>query len=393
MISIKDIREARSKISPYIHKTPLIRSDSFSKLTGAEVYIKAENFQKTGSFKVRGAFNKLSGIKRKVITVSMGNHAQAVAFAGSKLGVKTKVVMPVSASIVKVEATKGYGAEVELKGENYSEALEYAKSQKNYIFVHGFDDEKIIAGNGTIGLEILEELNDVDAIFVPVGGGGLISGIAVAVKSLSPRTEVIGVQTKSAMSALLSLKKGKIVEFTPQPTIADGVAIGRIGENNFEIMKKYVDDVLAVEEGLIAMSILFFLERKKMVVEGAGALPLSALLKYKRRFHGKRVVLVVSGGNIDFNLIDKIIYKGLVKSGRIGMIEVIVEDVPGSLKALTEIIANHRGNILDVEHDRISKDLPFGKTKITFIIEIRNPNHLKQIFSDFRRKKFLAKVL
>jgi len=393
MISLKDIKEAYRKIKNFVHKTPLIYSDSFSKLTGAKVYIKAENLQKTGSFKVRGAFNKLFGIKGKIITVSMGNHAQAVAFAGSKLGLKTKVVMPVTTPIVKAEATKGYGATVELIGENYSQALEYAKNQKDYIFVHGFDDEKIVAGQGTIGLEIVEEMKEIDAVLVPVGGGGLISGIAVAVKSILPRVKVIGVQTRAAISAMLSLERSKIVEFLPKPTIADGIAIGRIGELNFEIMKKYVDEILAVEEGTIAMSILLFLERKKLVVEGAGAVPLSALLENRRKFSGKTVVLIVSGGNIDFNLIDRIIYKGLVQSGRIGIIEVVVEDVPGSLQAITEIIAKNRGNILEVQHDRISKDLPLGKTKITVTIEIRNQQHLKEIYSHFKEKKFSARLV
>lgn len=393
MLSIKDIEGAYLRIKKFIHKTPLIYSDSFSKLTGAKVYIKAENFQKTGSFKVRGAFNKLFGIKGKVITVSMGNHAQAVAFAGSKLGIKTKVVMPVTVPIVKASATKGYGADVELIGENYSQALEYAKTQKDYLFIHSFDDEKIIAGQGTIAIEIFEEMKKVDAILIPVGGGGLISGVAVSVKSISPKTEVIGVQTKSAISGVLSLKKDKIVPFPPLPTIADGIAIEKIGELTFEIMKRFVDDVIPVDEGTIAMSILLFLERKKMVVEGAGAVPLSAVLENKRRFSGKTVVLLVSGGNIDFNLIDKIIYKGLVQSGRIGVIEVVVDDIPGSLNTLTGVIATHRGNILDVEHDRTSKDIPLGKTKIIFTIEIRNHNHLKEIFSDFRRKKFSIKLL
>jgi len=393
MISVEDIKEAYRRIKKFIHKTPLIYSDSFSRLTGAKVYIKAENLQKTGSFKVRGAFNKLSGMKGKVITVSMGNHAQAVAFAGSKLGIKTKVIMPVTVPIVKAEATKGYGATVELVGENYSQALEYAKTQKDYIFIHGFDDEKIIAGQGTIGLEIMEEIRDIDALLVPVGGGGLISGIAVAVKSTLRNVKVLGVQTKSAISAMLSLERGKIVEFPPRPTIADGIAIGRIGELNFEIMKKYVDDIIAVKEETIAMSILLFLERKKLVVEGAGAVPLAALLENERRFGRKNVVLVVSGGNIDFNLIDRIIYKGLVQSGRIGVIEAVVEDVPGSLQALTEIIAKNKGNILDVQHDRISKDLPIGKTKIIFTIEIRNNEHLRKIYSDFKKEKFSARVL
>lgn len=391
MLSIKDIQKAYENIRDHVHKTPLIYSNSFSKMTGAEVYLKAENLQKTGSFKVRGAFNKMFHIKGKVIAASMGNHAQAVAFAAGRIGIHAKIIMPVTAPIVKEEATKGYGAEVVLHGENFKEALDYAVSQKDYTFIHAFDDEEIIAGQGTIGIDIMEDLRDVDIIFVPIGGGGLISGISIAVKALSPKTRIIGVQTESATSAYFSFREKKICDRPPLPTLADGIAIGRIGDRPFEIINKYVDDVISVREDSIAIAILLFLERKKLVVEGAGAVPLAALLENREKFAGKKIVLVVSGGNIDFTLIDRIIHKGLMKSGRIGVFEVTVDDVPGSLHALTGIITSHRGNILDVIHNRLAADLPIGKTRVTFIIETRSKEHLEEILSDLEHKGFGVK--
>lgn len=393
MLSLKEIRKACSLIYKYINETPLAPSFSLSKITGAQVFLKAENLQKTGSFKVRGAFNKLHGLKGKVITASMGNHAQAVAYAATTLGIKAKIVMPEGVTLVKAEATKNYGAEVEFFGETYREALEYALSQKNYTFVHGFDDEKIIAGQGTIGVEILKCLPDPDIIIVPVGGGGLISGVALAVKELSPKIKVIGVQTKNSPAGHASFKKGKIVEITPLRTIADGIAISRLGDLNFEIIKKYVDDIILVSEESIAMSILLFMERKKLVVEGAGATSLACLLEHGERFKGKKVVLILSGGNIDFNLIDRIIYKGLRESNRIGIFETIVEDVPGSLRELSGIIAGRRGNILHVQHDRLSRKLPVGKTKIIFTVEIRDKEHLTSILRDMRKRGFNARVI
>jgi len=388
VLDLHNIQKARENIRDHIHKTPLIYSNSFSKMTGAEVYLKAENLQKTGSFKVRGAFNKMIHIRGKVIAASMGNHAQAVAFAAARIGIHAKIVMPVTAPIVKEEATKGYGAEVVLHGESFKEALDYAISQKDYTFIHAFDDEEVIAGQGTIGLEIVEDLRDVDIIFVPIGGGGLISGISTAVKTLSPKTRIIGIQTESATSAYVSFREKKISDKPPSPTLADGIAIGRIGDRTFEIINKYVDDVIFVREDSIAMAILLFLERKKLVVEGAGAVPLAALLENREKFTGKRIVLVVSGGNIDFTLIDRIIHKGLMTSGRIGVFEVTVDDVPGSLHALTGIITSHRGNILDVVHNRLAADLPIGKTRVVFIVETRSKKHLEEILSELEQKGF-----
>ncbi|MBI4691467.1 MAG: threonine ammonia-lyase [Nitrospirae bacterium] len=389
MLGITEIKDALKNIRPFIHRTPLIYSNSFSRLIGAEVYLKAENLQKTGAFKVRGAFNKLTGIKDgKVIAASMGNHAQGVAYAAGRLGLSAKIVMPITSPIVKQEATKSYGAEVVLYGEGFNDALNYAISQEGHTFIHAFDDEKIIAGQGTVGIEIMEDLNEIDFVLVPVGGGGLISGISVAVNALSPKTRVIGVQTESAASAYISFKDKKIAHITPSPTLADGIAVGSVGEKTFAIMNRHVDDIVLVKEDSIAMAVLLFLERKKLVVEGAGAVPLAALIENKAMFKGKKIVLVVSGGNIDFTLIDRIIHKGLVSSGRIGVFEAVVDDIPGSLHVVTGVIATHRGNILNVVHDRLIGDLPVGKTKVVFTIEIKGKEHLEEILSDLKVKGF-----
>lgn len=389
MVTIKDIRDAHERVKPFVHKTPLIYSSSFSKITGAEVYLKVENLQKTGSFKVRGAFNKLKGIGGgKVVAASMGNHAQGVAYAAGKLGLKAKIVMPVTAPIVKEEATRGYGAEVVLYGETFNEALEYALSQKEYVFIHAFDDNEVIAGQGTIVPEITEDIEGIDFILVPVGGGGLISGISIAIKALCPETKVIGVQTESAPSAYLSFGEKAVKEKEPLLTLADGIAVGKVGAKTLEIINSCVEDMVLVKEDSIALAILLFLERKKLVVEGAGVVPLAALMENRERFAGKRVVLVVSGGNIDFTLIDKIIHKGLVSGGRIGVCEVTVDDVPGSLHMLTGMIASARGNILNVVHDRLSGDLPVGKTRVIFTIETRGEGHLEEILSRLDEKGF-----
>jgi threonine dehydratase len=387
MVGREEIESALRAIRPFVHKTPVFYSRSFSELSGADVYLKAENLQKTGSFKVRGAFNKIRGVAgMKVIAASMGNHAQGVAYAAGILGKKARIIMPFTSSIVKQEATKGYGAEVVLHGENFKDALEFALSQKEYEFIHAYDDEAVIAGQGTIGLEIAEDVGEIDFLLVPVGGGGLIAGISAWYKSLSPGTRVIGVQTVSAPSAYRSFRGKKLTEAMPASTIADGIAVGRVGEKTLQIMRSSVDDVILVDEGPIATAILLFLERKKLVVEGAGAVPLAALMENRERFKGKRVVLVISGGNIDFTLIDRIIHKGLVSSGRMGIFEVAVDDIPGRLHVLTGIIAGRRGNILNVVHDRLAPDLPVGKTRLTFTVEIRGKAHLEEILEDLKKR-------
>lgn len=392
MISVADIRQARTNIAAFIHKTPLIHSDALSVLTGAEVYLKLENLQKTGSFKVRGAINKITRVSgEKVIAASMGNHAQAVAFAAHKLGKTAKIVMPVTVSLVKEEATRGYHAEVVLFGDGFKDALAHARTWKDHVFIHAFDDDDVIIGQGTIGLEILEDLESVDAVFVPVGGGGLAAGISTAIKNLSPGTRVIGVQTESAPAACISFKEKKMTERDPGPTIADGIAVNKPGERTFEIISSCVDDMVQVCEDSIARAILLFLERKKLVVEGAGAVTLAALMENSGPFRGKRVVLVLSGGNIDFTIIDRIIRKGLATSGRIGIVEVTVTDLPGSLSSVAGVLASQRANILNVVHDRLSADIPFGNTRVIFTLEIRGKRHLDGILSALTAQGYTVK--
>ena len=393
MVTLRDIEAAQRSIRPRIHKTPLLHSRSLSMITGAEVFVKAENLQKTGSFKVRGAFNKMSRLgKGRVAAASMGNHAQAVAFAAKELGMEALIIMPKSVSTVKEEATRGYGANIELHGETFQESLDYALSLEGYTFVHAYDDDLIMAGQGTIGLELLEDLDAFDAVVAPVGGGGLLAGIAVAVKESRPSTEVIGVQAHAAPSAFLSFREGSVRSLSPFPSLADGIAVSTVGGRAFSVMQKYVNEMLAVEEDTIAMAILLFMERTKFVIEGAGAAPLAALIENRDYFKGRRVVLIASGGNIDFTVIDKIIYKGLLRSGRILVFEVLADDVPGTLQALAGIIAQHRGNILDVVHDRLQADLPIGKTRVMFVVETRARGHLEEILLDINGRGYEASV-
>lgn len=390
---MSDIKAAGATIRPFVHRTPLLHSRSFSEMTGADVFIKAENLQKTGAFKVRGSFNKMCRLGRgEVVAASMGNHAQAVAFAAGRLGMKARIVMPRSVSIVKEEATRGYGAEVDLRGETFQEALDYALSLKECTLIHAYDDDLVIAGQGTVGLEIIEDLDGVDAILVPVGGGGLVSGIAVAVKESSCRARVVGVQAQAAPSAFQSFSNGAIASVIPRQTLADGIAVGRVGEKTFPVIKRYVDEMLLVQEDAIAMAILLFVERNKSVVEGAGAVPLAALFEHRDLFRGKRVVLIASGGNIDLTLMDKMIYRGLLTSGRILVFEVTADDVPGSLRSLTGIIADHRGNILNVIHDRLQADLPIGKTRVIFVVETRTRSHVEEILRDIRERGYEVRM-
>jgi threonine dehydratase len=387
MVTAERIREAHSRISEHISRTPLIYSDSLSRITGARVYLKCENFQKTGSFKIRGAFNKLSRLKgESVIAASMGNHAQGVAAASAALGIKATIVMPEGVSPAKENAVREYGAEVVLRGQTLTEALEYATSQEGYTFIHPFDDEEIIAGQGTIGLEITDDLEGADYVIVPVGGGGLISGVSTYIKSAWPGAKVIGVQAEGATSALESFKAGKVVQREPGPTLADGIAVGRAGEITLKHMQAGVDEVLAVSEAAIARAVLLLMERKKLVVEGAGAAGLALVLEDAVRFSQRSVVIVISGGNIDFTLVDRIIHKGLAESGRTGTIEVVLDDAPGALHRLTGIIAARRGNILNVVHDRLSRGLPVKKTSVSVTLEVRSAGHLGEIVSDIKKE-------
>ena len=396
----KEIEVAQSMIQKIILRTPMIYSDTLSKLTGKEVFLKLENLQKTGSFKIRGAFYKLSQLtpsmkKRGVVAASAGNHAQGVALASSILGVRSTIVMPVGVSLAKQMATQAYGGEIVLFGQNTDEALRYARklSEDGRLFIHPFDDKQVIAGQGTIGLEILEEVPGVEAIIVPMGGGGLISGIAAIVKRRRPRVKMIGVQSFHAPSAYTSLKRKKIVEVKVKPTLADGIAIQRVGEITFPMIQEGVEEIVTVEEDEIASAILLLMERKRIVAEGAGATPLAALLSKRLKTRVQKIVLVISGGNIDFHLLDRIIEKGLAQTGRLVRMGILLRDVPGSLSTLTNLVAQHRANILHIIHERAAKDIPIGFSKVILVLETRGSDHIREIKKGMKEKGYLLRML
>ncbi len=387
----EEVASAQKRIQNAILRTPLIYSDTFSALTGKEVFLKLENLQKGGSFKIRGAYNKLSQIdpavrRRGVVAASAGNHAQGVAIASALLGVPSTIVMPEGASLAKQMATRSYGGEVILFGRNTDEALEYAQklALDGKTLIHPFDDEQVVAGQGTIGLEVLEELPDLDGIVVPVGGGGLISGVASVVKKKRPAAKIIGVQSVNAPAGFLSLKQKKRVEVRVKPTLADGIAIRSIGAINFPILQRSVDEIVTVDEEEIASAILLLMERKRVVAEGAGAAPLAALLTNRKKTRLKKVVLVISGGNIDVNLLDRIIEKGLSQTGRMVRLAVLLRDIPGSLLRLTRLMAEHHANILHIVHERADRDIPIGFTRVTLVLETRGPDHIREIQEGLR---------
>ncbi len=396
----EEIEAARRKIRKIIFRTPIIYSDTFSKLTGKEVFLKLENLQKTGSFKIRGAYYKLSQLtpsmkKRGVVAASAGNHAQGVALASSILGIHSTIVMPEGVSLAKQMATQAYGGEIVLFGQNTDEALGYAKklAEGGKFFIHPFDDAQVIAGQGTIGLEILEEVPGVEAIIVPMGGGGLISGIAAIVRRRRPGVKVIGVQSVQAPSAYYSLKKKKIVEVKVKPTLADGIAIQRVGEITFPMIEKAVDEIVTVEEDEIAEAILLLMERKRIIAEGAGAAPLAALLSKSLKTRLKKTVLVISGGNIDFHLLDRIIEKGLAQTGRLVRMSILLRDVPGSLSTLTNLVAQHHANILHIIHERAARDIPIGFSKVILVLETRGSGHIREIKKGVKEKGYFLQVL
>ena len=396
----KEIEVARNKIRRAILRTPMIYSDTFSRLTGKEVFLKLENLQKTGSFKIRGAYYKLSQFtpsmkKRGVVAASAGNHAQGVALASSILGIHSTLVMPEGVSLAKQMATQAYGGEIVLFGQNTEEALHYAKrlTEGGKCFVHPFDDEQVIAGQGTMGLEILEEVPGVEAIIVPIGGGGLVSGIATIVKKRKPNVKVIGVQSSQVPSAYYSLKRKRIVEVKAKPTLADGIAVQRVGEITFPLIQKGVDEIVTVEEDEIASAILMLMERKRIVAEGAGATPLAALLSKRLKTRLKKIVLVISGGNIDFHLLDRIIEKGLAQTGRLVRMSILLKDVPGALAKLTSLVAQHRANILHIIHERATKDIPIGFSKVIVVLETRGSDHIREIKKGLKEKGYSLQML
>jgi threonine dehydratase len=393
VISLEKIRKASDLIRGIISATPIVHSPSLSRKFGGEIFLKLENLQKTGSFKIRGAANSiLSGIDRignsGVITASAGNHAQGVALAAKKAGVRSTVVMPEWASITKQEATRAYGGDVIISGQSLGESLEKAKelAKGGRTFIHPFDDPCVIAGQGTIGLEILGSLNDVNMIIVPVGGGGLISGVASVVKAIKPETKVVGVQSEACPSAYNSLKKGRVVTVDSSLSIADGISVKQTGKLNFRIIRECVDDIVLVRESDIAAAVLMLLERKKILAEGAGAVPLAVLMsgaiKVKK---GSRTVLLISGGNVDSPLLGRIIRQGLINNGRIIRFSVCLDDFPGALSRLLALVASLKANILHILHHRSAPNIPIYSTIVELEIETRGPAHVKEITGNLKK--------
>ena len=393
MLTINDFQAAADRLKNVVHKIPLSSSKTFSEMTGAEVYLKYENQQKTGSFKVRGAYNKImkryeEGGLQAVVASSAGNHAQGVAFAASRIGVPATIVMPRSTPIAKVSATKGYGAKVVLHGAIYDEA--YAKAceiveQEGAEFIHPFDDEDVIAGQGTIALEILSDLPFVDMVLVPAGGGGLVSGIAACIKQINPRIQVVGVQAEGADAIVSSFGKDTVQSSASVHTIADGIAVKTPGSVTMGYINQYVDQMVTVSDEEIAGAILLLLERTKQVVEPAGAAPLAAVLNHKVDVAGKKIFCVLSGGNIDVSFIHKVVEKGLVTRGRHLKFSTVMPDVPGALERFAHLVAGAEANIINFQHDRVQADLAIGDAIIHVVCEVSGQEHGQRLLDTLRK--------
>jgi threonine dehydratase len=386
-VRVADVEAARARLAGVIYETPCAYSQSLSDLTGTRVFVKLENLQMTGSFKERGAANVLLQLsseerRRGVVTASAGNHGLAVAFHSARLGIAAVIVMPEWAPLTKVLSARRQGAEVVLHGDNYDEAYARAReieAARRLVFVHPFDDPRVIAGQGTIGLELAAQVPDLDAALVPVGGGGLVSGLAVALKSRRPAAEVIGVQADEIAAMKAALEAGTRVTVAPAPTIADGIAVRRVGEHTLPLARRWVDQVVSVSEEEIANAILLLLEIEKTVVEGAGAVPLAALVNKKVALAGKTVALVLSGGNIDVNLVSRIIERGLVKAGRLVRLAVMLRDRPGQLARLTALVAEMRANVLHILHDRAFSRARLGETEVELTLETSGREQIEAV--------------
>jgi len=391
--------EARERLNTVITKTKLIYSNIFSNETGNDVYIKPENLQRTGAFKIRGAYNKIAKLteeekKRGVIAASAGNHAQGVALAAQKLGIKAVIVMPKHTPLIKVEATKRYGADVILTGEVYDEAYEYAKKlqeKEGYTFVHPFDDEDVIEGQGTIALEVLDELPDADIILVPIGGGGLISGIASAAKLKNPLIKIIGVEPEGAASALEARKNKHVVELAEANTIADGTAVKKIGEITFDYIEKYVDDIVTVSDYELMAAFLILVEKHKIVAENSGILSVAGLKKLNVK--GKKIISIISGGNIDVLTISSMINKGLIARGRIFTFAVDLPDKPGQLVAVSQILSKQNANVIRLEHNQFKNLDRFHEVELQVTVETNGEEHINKITEEFKKSGYRIKRL
>lgn len=400
-MSLEEFELAIKRMSSVVHHTQLERSETFSQMTGGSIFLKYENQQKTGAFKVRGAFNKLSKLKetnptiKGVVACSAGNHAQGIAFASTYLGISSTIVMPRTAPLAKVNATKGYGATVILHGDCFddclSKTMEIAEKE-DLEYVPPFDDDDVIAGQGTIALEILHDLSTVDIIVVSAGGGGLLAGIAACTKLINPRVKVIGVQAKGADAIYRSFHSKQWTSTETASTIADGIAVKKPGVKTFELIQKYVDDVVTVTDEEIATSVLLLIERCKEVVEPAGAASLAAVLSKKIDVQKKKVACVLSGGNIDVSFIQKIIEKGLFERGRRISIGSVLPDSPGSLQKFLKIISDHGGNVIDVSHGRSTKSCVLNQCEINISLEVGGAEQSKIIVFELEKSGYVVEI-
>jgi len=400
LVAVGDITRAADRLQDIIHRTELTSSRTLSELSGTDVYLKPENVQRTGSFKIRGAYNFVASLDPVsgcpgVVAASAGNHAQGVAYAAARAGLASTVVMPVRTPISKVAATRSYGADVRLHGAIFDDCYELARrieSDTGAVFIHAFDDERVIAGAGTVGREIITDLPDVDAIVVPVGGGGLISGIAVAAAALKPETRIIGVEAEGAACVTRSLRARRRCTVEAGETIADGISVKIPGELPFSIIRRYVHDVVTVDDDEIASAVLLLLQRGKMVAEGAGAASVAALLHDRAGLRGDKVAAVISGGNIDVNFISRIIDKGLVKNGMRARLTTVVPDRPGSLQQLLRIVADCGANVLSVDHDRLDVGVPLRDVEVDFALETRGQDHVREVVESLQSRGYAVTV-
>ena len=381
---LSDIKQAQEYLRGKTNRTHLAKSTTFSEILGGSIYFKMENHQKTGSFKARGALYRVSKLsseekKKGVITASSGNHAQGVAYAAKYNGISAKIVMPEFTTPAKINAVQGYGAEVVLSGSDYTEAKATAdkiREEEGRIFIEAFNDPYIIAGQGTVGLEILEDLPDVDIIVVPIGGGGLMSGISIAAKSINPDIRIIGVESEHSDSMLKSLQEGKIVPHTSGQSIAEGISVKYPGELTFRTVQKYVDEIVTVSDESIALAIYKLLERNKTLVEPSGAATVAALMDHKIDVRGKKVAVILSGGNVNFLLLSKIIYKSLEIESKLVRIEFRIPDKPGTLFRIASVISEIGGNIYHAEVDNLARNTPVGFQTVMFTVNVRDEAHL-----------------
>ena len=398
MLTLEKFEEASEVVRRVTLETKLVYSDYFSQQTGAKVFFKPENLQFTGAYKVRGAYYKMSTLTEEerakgVITASAGNHAQGVAYAAKCYGAKATIVMPTTTPLIKVNRTKGYGAEVVLYGDVYDEACAKAyelAEEHGYTFVHPFDDLTVATGQGTIAMEIVKELPLVDYILVPIGGGGLIAGRAYGVKNLRPQCRIIGVQAAGAPSMAESLKEGKIITLSSVDTVADGIKVKTPGDLTFDMCREYVDEVVTVSEGEIASAILTVLEKQKLVAEGAGAVGIAAAMYHKVNTEGKTVCALLSGGNVDVTMLERILTRGLAKEGRTVSFSTVLPDQPHALASFLEVVSSLGANVLDVNHERRNTKAAIGSCVVNLSLETRDKAHIQEIFGSLRRKGYVV---